>query len=121
MLIKSGGAKSVITFCYLPKCLPNEVINLLLGDLAQLAMEVSREACNKLIADGAPYHPVVLPTDASYYKHVPSKLYGLFDAMYRSACTEHNRVMNRAELAIHGIQLDIVSLLTNYQLKRRRN
>mgnify|MGYP000866553459 FL=1 len=97
------------------------MINLLLGDLAQLAMEVSREACNKLIADGAPYHPVVLPTDASYYKHVPSKLYGLFDAMYRSACTKHNRVMNRAELAIHGIQLDIVSLLTNYQLKRRRN
>ena len=41
--------------------------------------------------------------------------------MYRSACNEHNRLLNRAELAAHGIQIDLGKMLEKYQLKRRRN
>ncbi len=36
-------------------------------------------------------------------------------------CNEHNRMLNQAELTAHGIRVDLQKLLTNYQLKRRRN
>ena len=58
---------------------------------------------------------------ASYYKDIPSTLYRVLDSMYKSACHTHNRMLNRAELKLHGIEFDLNNLLRNYQMKRRKN
>jgi hydrogenase maturation factor HypE len=37
------------------------------------------------------------------------------------ACIEHNRLMNRQELKLHGIEMDIEGMVERYQQKRRHN
>ena len=59
--------------------------------------------------------------DAGYFSHVPSKLYGLFDLMYRRACVEHNVILNQGHLINHHIRFNLVRALTLYQKKGRRN
>lgn len=56
-----------------------------------------------------------------YYKLVPDSLYPVLDLMYRSACVQHNRMLNRAELQAHGIQFDLQTLLEDYQQKKKHN
>jgi hypothetical protein len=41
--------------------------------------------------------------------------------MYRMACIEHNRLMNRQELKLHGIEIDIEGIVERYQQRRRHN
>jgi len=59
--------------------------------------------------------------DSSYFKVVPSTLYPALDLIYRSACTDHNRMLNRKELEQHDIKLDLKRLSTDYQHKKKHN
>lgn len=93
---------------------------MLLGNVEQLAEDIAAQARRHLERDRGG-RPIGEPTERTYYPKVPAALYPVLDNMYRSACTEHNRVMCRAELAHHGIRLDLESLLARYQWKSQHN
>lgn len=88
-------------------------------------MDLVGRTTGHLIADGlimaGSSAPVEKKDNVGYYSHVPSKLYGLLDAMYRSACVQHNVILCREHLAQHGRSFNLRKLLEVYQMKRRRN
>ena len=61
-----------------------------------------------------------MSADNSYAKQIPSALSQLLNRMYRVACIEHNRLMSREEVKLHGIKID-TSMVERYQQKRRYN
>ena len=108
-------------FCYLPKCLPNSVVKMTLGGLEELAGEMAVRALKHLEEDGLGIEVVDVQHKVKYFKDLPRALYPVFDAMYRSACSEHNRILSRAELKVHSIEFNILQVLEDYQIKRRKN
>ena len=52
------------------------------------------------------------------FKDLTSTLYPVFNTMYRSAFSQHNRLLSRAELKI---EFNILQVLEDYQIKRRKN
>lgn len=93
-------------FCYLPRCLPNRVVEMILGDVEGMANEVAARAARHLQRDGHGFAVKVATGTSGYFKDVPSSLYSVLDLMYRSACNTHNRVLNRADLKLHGVRVD---------------
>ena len=76
------------SFCFLPKCLPNRIVNYLLGDTEAVAKNLGVRSLDNLERDGLLARDAagVQRADAGYFTHVPGKLYGLLDLMYRRAC-----------------------------------
>lgn len=75
-------------FCYLPKCLPNKVVEMILGKIEGVANGMANLATNHLAADGlvSGRRQTLETAGTKYYRDVPSMLYRVFDLMYRSAC-----------------------------------
>ena len=109
------------SFCYLPKCTPNTLIKLMLGSVEDMAIDMANRAFRNLHKDQGDIEVTFIPADSGYAKQIPSALYQLLDRMYRMACIEHNRLMNRQELKLHGIEMDIEGMVERYQQKRRHN
>ena len=55
------------------------------------------------------------------FKDLTSTLYPVFNTMYRSAFRQHNRLLSRAELKVDSIEFNILQVLEDYQIKRRKN
>jgi hypothetical protein len=109
------------SFCYLPRCTPNQLVRVMLGSVEDIAKDMANRAFRNLQADQGDIDVMDIPAEVGYAKQIPSALYPLLDRMYRMACTDHNRLMNRAELKQHGIEFDIETMILRYQQKRRHN
>ena len=108
-------------FCYLPRCLPNKIIKMLLGNIEDVAGDMAVRGIKHMEEDGVPVQTTEVSLGLGYYKDVPTTLYPVFDLMYRSACTEHNRLLNREELNRHGVEFNLEEVLAEYQWKRRKH
>lgn len=108
-------------FCYLPRSVPNKVVDMLLGSVRDLTGDLANRTLKHMEKDFEDVEAVHIPASTGYYKEIPASLYKVFDLMYRSACTEHNRLLNRSEMARHDLQLNLRAILRDYQWKRRKN
>jgi hypothetical protein len=70
----------------------------MLGSVEDMAIDMENRAFRNLQKDQGDIEVTFIPADSGYAKQIPSAIYQLLDRMYRMACIEHNRLMNRQEL-----------------------
>ena len=87
---------------------------------ATLAARTEEHLIKDGLMEGEPGGPPKEKEGANYFSHVPTAMYELMELMYRRACTEHNVVLNRGHLAVHGFTFNLRRALELYQTQSRR-
>lgn len=104
------------TFCLLPWTSPNELVELLLGNVGVLLQGVAASADHRSLCrrNGLPLDRQLLRSlrVSPVARHVPRKLARLVKVMWGGCCEEHNETMTRTHLHdAHGLTIDPLALL----------